>query len=153
NGDHRPDLFLLGAVAENGKVRDLLLRNDGGGRFTDVTQEMGLADPRPSLGCCVGDFDNDGRPDLFITGVGKQWLFRNDSRDANGKTRGDGRFQDVTQQAGLQALDGVCLGATFVDLDQDGDLDLLVARYATTPEKALALLKGETGAGGGGLAV
>src|SRR5262249_23743979 len=63
NNDGRLDLFLLGAVVEDGKIRDLLLRNDGDGHFTDVTREVGLAGAGSSLGCCVGDFDNDGRPD------------------------------------------------------------------------------------------
>jgi hypothetical protein len=143
NRDGRPDLFLLGAVVEGGRVRDLLLRNDGGGRFTDVTAEAGLAGPRPSLGCAVGDFDNDGRPDLFVTGAGEQHLFRN---------KGDGSFEDVTAKAGLAKLTGVCLGASWVDLDQDGDLDLLVAGYADTAEHALARLRGED-VGAGGLAV
>ncbi len=75
NGDGKPDLFLLGAVVENGRVRDLLLRNDGGGRFTDVTAAAGLSGSRRSLGCCVADVDNDGRPDLLVTGVGERWLF------------------------------------------------------------------------------
>jgi hypothetical protein len=134
NRDGRPDLLLLGAVVENGQVRDLLLRNDGDSRFTDVTTEAGLGGSRSSLGCCVGDFDNDGYSDLFITGIGRQWLFRN---------TGKGGFEDVTQEAGLHKLTGVCLGSTFVDLDQDGDLDLVVAQYAATPEEALSLLKGD----------
>src|SRR5205823_1914591 len=60
NGDGRPDLFLVGAVVENGRVRDLLLRNDGGGVFTDVTAAAGQAGPRTSLGCAAADFDKDG---------------------------------------------------------------------------------------------
>jgi tetratricopeptide (TPR) repeat protein len=148
NRDGKPDLFLLGAVVEGGKVRDLLLRNEGNDLFTDVTHEAGLADPRLSLGCTVGDFDNDGYPDLFITGIGRQWLFRN-----KGKSTGPG-FEDVTAQAGLDKLDGVCLGSCFVDLDQDGDLDLVVARYAATTEEALELLtKGTQGKVTGGFAI
>src|SRR5262249_38650941 len=94
NRDDKPDLFLLGAVVQDDKVRDLLLRNDGGGVFTDVTAEVGLAAPRSSLGCCVADFDNNGYPDLFLTGAGRQYLFRN----INGK------FEDVTEKAGLDKL-------------------------------------------------
>src|SRR5262249_35451935 len=131
NGDGKPDLFLLGAVVEAGQGRDLLLRNEGNGRFTDVTAEAGLAAARPSLGCCAADYDNDGRPDLLITGAGEQRLFRN-----NGK----GGFEDVTAKAGLDKLSAVCLGATFIDLDQDGDLDLVVTRFAATVEEALTYL-------------
>jgi tetratricopeptide (TPR) repeat protein len=148
NGDGKPDLFLLGAVVEAGQVRDLLLRNDGGGVFTDVTAEAGLGGARPSLGCSVADFDNNGRPDLLITGAGRVWLFRNGG--SAGKDAG--RFEDVSAEAGLDKVTAVCLGATFVDLDQDGDLDLVIARYADTVEQALALLKG-TGTRGPGLAV
>src|SRR5262249_26878468 len=133
NRDGRPDLLLLGAVVENGQVRDLLLRGDEGGVFTDVTAEAGLAGARPSLGCCVADFDNDGLPDLLITGIGAQWLFRN---------TGKGGFEDVTAKAGLDAVKSVCLGAAFADLDQDGDLDLILARFGTTAEEALAALDG-----------
>src|SRR5205823_4337227 len=103
-----------------------------------------LAGARPSLGCCVGDFNNDGLPDLFITGVGEQHLFRN-----NGK----GGFDDVTAEAGLDKVNAVCLGAAFADLDQDGDLDLVIAQFAPNPEQALALLEGKAGAKGQGFAV
>jgi Flp pilus assembly protein TadD len=148
NGDGRPDLFLLSAVVEAGQVRDLLLRNDGGGVFTDVTAEAGLAGARPSLGCAVADFDNNGRPDLLITGAGRVWLFRN----VPGAGKGAARFEDVSAKAGLDKLTTICLGATFLDLDQDGDLDLVIAQYAGTVAEALALLRG-TGTRGAGLAV
>jgi tetratricopeptide (TPR) repeat protein len=143
NDDGRPDLFLTGAVVENGQVRDLLLRNDGDGSFTDVTREAGLAEPRPSLGCCAGDYDNDGHTDLFISGAGVQKLFRN---------KGDGTFEDVSSKCQLDKLNAVCLGCSWVDLDQDSDLDLVVARYADTVEEALAQL-GEGKPGPGGLAI
>jgi tetratricopeptide (TPR) repeat protein len=140
NGDGKPDLFLAGAVAEKGRVRDLLLRNDGDNRFTDVTTEAGLAEPRPTLGCCVGDFDNDVYADLLLTGAGVQKLFRN---------RGDGTFEDVTAKATLDKLSSVCLGAAFVDLDQDSDLDVLLCEFASNAEDAVKRLKGEKIAGDG----
>jgi hypothetical protein len=140
DGDGKPDLFLAGAVVQDGTVRDLLLRNDGGGVFTDVTADAGLAKPHPTLGAAVADFDNDGRPDLLLTGVGSQRLFRN---------TGKGSFEDVTEKATLDKLTSVCLGASFIDLDQDGDLDLLIAEFAATPEDALKAFKGEKAAGGG----
>jgi hypothetical protein len=139
NGDGKPDLFLAGAVAEKGEIRDLLLRNDGG-KFTDVTAAAGLAKPHPTLGCCVADFDNDGHPDLLLTGAGSQRLFRN---------KGNGTFEDVSAKAGLDKVKSVCLSAAFVDLDQDADLDLLIAEYAATAEDALKALDGKKAAGGG----
>lgn len=144
NRDGRPDVFLLGAVSEAGKVRDLLLRNDGDGKFTDVTAAAGLAGDWASVGCCVGDFDNDGHPDLLLTCVDGLRLFRN---------TGKGGFEDVTKKANLDTLRGVCLGAAFVDIDQDGDLDLCVARLAENVADALAILKGDKSKRGAGLAV
>src|SRR5262249_50370606 len=139
NGDSKPDLFLAGAVVEKGQMRDLLLRNDGDGKFTDVTAAAGLAGPHPTLGCCAADWDNDGKVDLVLTGAGSQKLYRN---------KGDGTFEDVTAKAGLDKVKSICLGAAFVDLDQDADLDLLLAEYAATPEEALKALEGGARAGG-----
>jgi Tfp pilus assembly protein PilF len=144
NGDGRPDLLLLSAVVRGGKLGDLLLRNDGGGRFTDVTAPAGLADGPASFGCSVGDFDNDGRPDLLLTGPTGIHLFRN----VDGT-----KFEDKTAAAGFDKVSGVCLGAAWIDLDQDGDLDLLVARYADTPESALAQMTGKGKSEGGELLV
>src|SRR5262249_23092078 len=142
--DGRPDLLLLGAVVRGGRPGDLLLRNDGGGRFTDVTADAGLAEVPANFGCSVADFDNDGRPDLLFTGPAGGRLDRN----------GDGkRFEDKTKEAGFDKLTGVFLGSGWVDLDQDGDLDLLVARYAATPEAALNRLKGKGNDTGGELLV
>ena len=138
NGDGRPDLLLLGAVVRGGAVADVLLRNDGGGRFTDVTAETGLDQVPASFGCSVADFDNDGRPDLLFTGPAGIRLFRN----VDGK-----RFEDKTAAAGFDKVTGICLGSGWIDLDQDGDLDLLVAQYAATPEAALARLKGKENGG------
>ena len=121
NGDGKPDIFLASAVVEDGKVRDLLLRNDGNGTFTDVTAEAGLATARPSLGAAAADYDNDGKPDLVVTGAGEQHLFRN----VDGK-----RFEDVSGTAGLDKVKGVCLGCGWLDIDQDGDLDLVLCKYA-----------------------
>ncbi|HEY2785190.1 MAG TPA: FG-GAP-like repeat-containing protein [Fimbriiglobus sp.] len=120
NGDGKPDVFLASAVVDGGKVRDLLLRNDGDGGFTDVTAAAGLATPRPSLGAAAGDFDNDGHPDLIITGAGEQHLFRNN---------GNGTFTDVSAAAGVDKIPGTCLGCNWVDLDQDSDLDLVVCKF------------------------
>jgi tetratricopeptide (TPR) repeat protein len=119
--DGRPDLFLPAAVVESGRLRDLLLHNDGGWAFTDVTAAAGLAGPRPSVGAAAADYDNDGRPDLAVTTADGVRLFRN---------AGDGTFADVTTAAGFHTLRGVCVGCGWIDIDQDGDLDLVVCRYA-----------------------
>jgi tetratricopeptide (TPR) repeat protein len=131
NRDGRIDIFLLGAVVRKGKIGNLLLKNEGDGRFTDATERAGLGAPHVSLGCSVADFDNNGYPDLFLTGVGEQRLYRNQK----------GTFEDVTAQAGLDQLKGVCLCSAFVDLDQDGDRDLLVSHCGETPKEAVKLLK------------
>jgi hypothetical protein len=142
DGDGNLDLFLASAVVENGKVRDLLLRKGKGG-YTDVTAQVGLATPFATLGATVGDFDNDGKPDLLLTGANGVRLFRNTG----------GAFEDVTATAGMDKLTGVFLGAAFVDLDQDSDLDLVLARYADNEESALALLEGKGKPAGGKLLV
>lgn len=142
DGDGKPDLLLLSAVVRGGKLADVLLRNDGLGKFTDVTDAVGLGQGPASLGCAVADFDNDGRSDLVLTGATGARLFRNQA----GTT-----FTEMTAAAGLDKLPGVFLGAGWVDLDQDSDLDLLLARYATTPALALARLQGGQGDTGGGL--
>ncbi|MFL5245453.1 MAG: FG-GAP-like repeat-containing protein [Gemmataceae bacterium] len=144
DGDGKPDLFLIGAVVEDGKVRDLLLRNDGDYRFTDVTRQAGLADSWPSLGCCVGDIDNDGKPDLIITGAGKHKVFRN---------KGNDEFEDATSKTGLDKLTTVCFSAVLVDLDQDSDLDLVLMQYADTVENALKGLKSDAAPQGPGIVV
>jgi tetratricopeptide (TPR) repeat protein len=114
------DLFLPASAIAGGRLRDTLLRNDGEGRFVDVTVEFGLGDPRESIGCAVGDFDADGLPDLYVTAIGGNRLFRNS---------GVSPFEDATDAAGVAEADSVSLTALLLDLDHDGDLDLLVANY------------------------
>ncbi len=101
---------------------DRLFRNRGAGRFDDVTAPAGIAAfPRGyGHGVTVGDYDNDGRPDLFVTRWRSYALYRN---------RGDGTFQDVTIPAGLGGDRDWPTSAAFADLDGDGDLDLYVCHY------------------------
>jgi len=80
NHDGKPDLFLLAAVVEKGQVRDLLLRNDGEGLFNRCHRRSGLGRPSGQLGCCVGDFDNNEFPDVFITGAGRLVVVSHDGK-------------------------------------------------------------------------
>ena len=97
-----------------------LYRNLGQWRFEDVTAAAGLACPSGyGIGCTVGDYDGDGREDLYVTQVGFNRLYRN---------RGNGTFEDVTTRAGV-AVNRFSTSAAFVDVDQDGDLDLMVVNY------------------------
>ncbi len=103
------------------EARNRLLRNDGNWRFTDVTAAAGVGDPSYGFGGGVGDFDNDGWPDMYVCNWGPNVLYRN---------RGDGTFEDVTAKAGVAGADSyysTC--ACFFDADRDGDLDLYVANY------------------------
>lgn len=98
-----------------------LYRNLGRGRFADVTERAGLAGRRYDFGVAVGDYDNDGDPDLYVTGFGGNTLYRNN---------GDGSFADLSRAAGVVA-DGWSSSAAFVDYNHDGHLDLFVGRYLT----------------------
>ncbi len=98
---------------------NVLYRNRGDGTFEDVTNRAGVGDTGYGMGVAVGDYDQDGFDDLYVTNVGSNVLYRN---------RGDGTFEDVTQRAGV-AAPGWSTAAAFVDYDQDGDTDLMVVNY------------------------
>ena len=94
--------------------------NQGGNpRFTDITKSAGLTRKGWGMGVAVADFDNDGLPDLYVTGFGGNVLYRN---------LGNCKFEDVTEKAGLRA-GGFGAGAAWGDYDRDGNVDLFIARY------------------------
>jgi enediyne biosynthesis protein E4 len=122
--DGYPDIYFTNAptvdMAINGKTAPgALYHNNHDGTFTDVTDKARLATPCFAMGGAVGDYNNDGWPDLYLTCLGGNKLFRNN---------GDGTFTDVTKQAGV--ADGRwSAGAAFGDYDGDGYLDLMVTNY------------------------
>jgi hypothetical protein len=146
DGDGRLDAFLVNGTTLEGfpKGREPvghLYRNRGDGTFEDVTARSGLVQSGWGQGVCAGDYDNDGRTDLFVTSYGQDRLYRN---------RGDGTFEDMTARAGLMSKRtrwGV--GCAFVDYDRDGKLDVFAANYidmdlktAPTPDSGLCRYKG-----------
>ncbi len=98
-----------------------LYRNNGDGTFTDVTSHAGVGDTGYGFGCCVGDYDNDGNSDLYVTNFGPNRLYHNN---------GDGTFTDMTHEAGV-GDERWGASAAFADYDNDGDIDLFVANYVT----------------------
>ncbi|MBV9864458.1 MAG: CRTAC1 family protein [Abitibacteriaceae bacterium] len=96
-----------------------LYHNNGNGTFTDVTRGSGLDMPIYGMGATVGDYDNDGRPDLYVTCYGRNYLFHNE---------GGGKFKDVAAAAGVTSP-GWSTSAAWLDYDKDGKLDLFVCHY------------------------
>lgn len=126
DGDGRPDIFFTNGAAipslqkNDPKFRNRLFRNEGGMKFRDLTTAAGVAGEGYSMGAAAGDFDNDGKPDLFVAGVNRNILYRN---------RGDGTFEDVTESAGIKSGEWA-VAAGWFDFDRDGLLDLWVVHYA-----------------------
>ena len=128
------DIFLVNGSSFDPKVRDskpssYLFHNNRDGTFTDVTAKAGLTRSGWGQACCVGDYDNDGFDDLFVTYWGHNVLYHNN---------GDGTFTDVTAKAGVAGSGNVWgAGCSFLDYDRDGHLDLFVASYVNfDPAKA-----------------
>jgi hypothetical protein len=101
------------------KYWNRLYRNNRDGTFSDVTVKAGVRGEFYGMGVAIGDYDNDGRPDIYVTNYGRNTLYRNN---------GDGTFTDVTEKAGVGA-GGWSASACWVDYDKDGKLDLIVSRY------------------------
>jgi enediyne biosynthesis protein E4 len=132
NKDGRPDIFFANGAnietlkKDSPKFSNRLYRNDGNGVFTDVTEEAGLTGKGYNICVAVGDYDNDGYPDLFVGGVHGNTLYHNN---------GDGTFTDVTAKAGLDHSVDPQFGplwtaaAAWVDVNNDGLLDLVVINY------------------------
>jgi len=122
--DGLPDIYFTNAptvdmALAGKKARGALYHNNGDGTFTDVTDKAGVGLPCFAMGAVVGDYNNDGWPDLLVTCLGGVVLYRNN---------GDGTFTDVTKQAGLNDTQ-FATGAAFGDYDGDGWADLFVSHY------------------------
>ncbi len=126
DGDGRPDIYFTNGAdipsleKSAPKYWNRLFHNEGNWKFTDVTEQAGVSGAGYSMGAAVGDYDNDGHPDLFVAGVNRNTLYRN---------LGNGRFEDVTAKAGIPSGQWA-VAAGWFDYDRDGKLDLWVVHYA-----------------------
>ena len=124
DNDGWPDIFIVNGMDWPGHgskhSTPKLYHNNHDGTFTDVTHKAGLDVEMFGMGVAVGDYDNDGYDDLFVTALGQSHLFHNN---------GNGTFTDVTEKAGLLGPKEFSTSAAWVDYDRDGNLDLVVANY------------------------
>ncbi len=126
DGDGRPDIYFTNGAEipslekSSPKYWNRLFRNEGNWHFRDVTESAGVAGAGYSMGAAAADYDNDGRPDLFVAGVNRNTLYHN---------LGNGKFEDVTEKAGIRSGEWA-VAAGWFDFDRDGKLDLWVVHYA-----------------------
>lgn len=139
DNDGKPDIFLLNGSTINAELgkekppKSALYRNLGNWKFEDVTKKAGVENERWGMGVAVGDYNNDGFPDMFVGNYGVSRLYKNN---------GNGTFSDVAEKVGL-AVTGWHTGATFGDFDKDGLLDLFVPAYVDFDLKNLPLSPNE----------
>jgi enediyne biosynthesis protein E4 len=126
DGDGKPDIFFTNGAPipslnkTTPEFWNRLYHNEGNMKFRDVTRQAGVAGQGYSMGAAAADYDNDGRPDLFVAGVNRNILYHN---------AGNGRFEDVTEKAGIRSGKWA-VAAGWFDYDKDGKLDLWVVHYA-----------------------
>ncbi len=130
DNDGYPDILITNGqdFPGHGHTRSTLklYHNNGNGTFTDATVKAGLNISIYGMGVAVGDYDNDGYDDIFISALGQGLLFHNN---------GNGTFKDITRTAGLSGIKEFSTSASWVDYDRDGKLDLLIANYVQwTPQ-------------------
>jgi hypothetical protein len=132
DNDGYPDVLLVNGKGWPGHERASekgirLYHNNRNGTFTDITAKSGLSLSIYGMGVAIGDYDNDGYDDIFVTTVGQSHLFHNNH---------NGTFTDVTRQAGLWGINEFSTSAAWVDYDRDGKLDLIVGNYVDwSPQK------------------
>jgi hypothetical protein len=124
DNDGKLDIFLVNSlsvdlVKSKGKTKSQLYHNDGNGKFTEVGEKAGVSDVGWGMGVAIGDYNNDGFDDIYVTCLGPDHLFKNN---------GNGTFTDVTVKAGVSDPRW-STGASFFDYDHDGYLDLFVSNY------------------------
>lgn len=143
DNDGKPDIFLLNGSTVSRELnkekaaKSALYHNLGDWKFEDVTEKAGVANERWGMGVAVGDYNNDGFPDLFVSNYGVSRLYKNN---------GNGTFTDVAPKVGLD-IKGWHTGATFGDYDKDGRLDLFVPAYIDFDLKNLPQSPSDVGKG------